>query len=115
MGLFFLFGTTERLPVRRRDRTEANGKIYIVFPLLISMKTEVLKCDERGRLYLKEAVRMRYGEKFVLVEAPDEIVLLPVPADPLKDLVDLGRKLPKLSLRQLRARIRRRAEQEARQ
>jgi len=78
------------------------------------MKTEVLKCDERGRLYLKEAVRTRYGEEFILVEAPEEILLLPVPADPLQDLAELGKKLPKLSLRELRTGIRRRAQQEAR-
>ena len=42
----------------------------------------------------------------------EELVLLPVPNDPVEDLGELGGKLPKISLQQLRARILVRARRE---
>ncbi len=69
-------------------------------------------CDERGRIYLKEAVRTRYGEEFIVVEAPSEIVLLPVPDDPVEDLARLGEKLKGISIQDMKAAIRRRAQKE---
>ena len=50
----------------------------------------------------------------MVIEAPDELVLLPVPDDPVDDLAKLGRKLPRADLRQLRASILARAKKEVR-
>ncbi len=72
-----------------------------------------VECDRKGRLYLKEALRSRYGEKFVIVEAPHELILLPVPKDPVKDLAELGRPLRKHSLVSIKRRIREQAKWEA--
>jgi len=69
-------------------------------------------CDRKGRVYLRESVRAKYGDKFVLLEAPGELVLLPVPKDPVKDLEELGKPLRHLSLREIRRIIDRRARQE---
>ncbi len=44
-----------------------------------------------------------YGDRFMIVEAPSELVLLPVPDDAVDDLAELGRRLPKTSMKQLRA------------
>lgn len=54
-----------------------------------------VKLDDRGRILIAKKIREKYGDEFMLVEAPGEIVLLPVPKDPLKDLQELGKKLPK--------------------
>lgn len=71
------------------------------------------QCDQKGRIQLKQAVREKYGEKFVIVEAPDKILLLPVPRDPVRDLEELGRPLRGISMKALKKRIRARAEEEA--
>ena len=39
---------------------------------------EVKNCDKRGRVELGESLRLKYGERFLIVEAPDGIVLVPV-------------------------------------
>ena len=70
------------------------------------------RCDCKGRIYLKEALRARYRERFVVIEAPDAI-LLPVPDDPVTDLAELGRAIPNLSLKALKSRIRQRGKKEA--
>ena len=75
---------------------------------------QITRCDKKGRLYLKESVRSRYGSEFVVVETPREVVLIPVPEDPVKDLEELGKPLAKYSLKALRKRILERAREEAR-
>lgn len=66
------------------------------------MASEIF-CDDRGRLLLTKDVREEYGEKFILVRASGELVLIPIPDDPIKDLQELGQKLPKhLSINQLK-------------
>jgi hypothetical protein len=55
----------------------------------------VLKCDERGRLVLPQAVRERYGEAFYLARARDRLMLIPAAKDPVKDLEEIGKKLPR--------------------
>jgi len=42
--------------------------------------------DERGRLYLPQAVRDRYGERYRIVELPSHVALVPVDDDPLAGL-----------------------------
>ena len=70
------------------------------------------RCDEKGRLLLRKTTRERYGEDFFVVEVPGEIILMPIPDDPLKDLEDLGKSLRGMSLKQIKERIRRRAMRE---
>jgi hypothetical protein len=71
------------------------------------------RCDSKGRLYLRKKTREMYGTEFVIVEAPNEIVLIPVPADPLKELAELGKPLERFSLEEIKRRARRRAKEEA--
>jgi hypothetical protein len=63
------------------------------------------ECNEEGRIRLGPEVRQRYGRKFFLVEAPGELVLLPVPDDPVKDLQKLGRKLEGYTIGELKEKI----------
>jgi hypothetical protein len=74
----------------------------------------IAKCDSKGRIYLKETYRARYGESFIILATPDELVLLPLSSDPLKELEDIGRDIPIRSIRKLRDRIHARARREVR-
>ena len=80
------------------------GKVYILPHYIYCMTLTV--CDAKGRLYLKEELRRRYGNRFIAVAASGEIVLLPVPKDPVKDLQDVAGKAQKLSLKRLKGLIR---------
>ena len=70
------------------------------------------ECDEEGRIRLGPGVRQRYGRRFFVVEAPGELVLLPVAEDPLKDLQEIGRSLKGLSVEDLKRRIDEQAQRE---
>jgi len=62
---------------------------------------------------LNKAVRTRYGEKFYILETPDELILLPIPEDPVAELARLGKKLQGYSVEEIKAAIQERAEEEA--
>ena len=70
------------------------------------------ECDEKGRIYLQESIRAKYGKRFIVVEAPGELVLLPVADDPVKALRDIGRSLRGLSVEDLKKRIDEQAQRE---
>ncbi len=70
---------------------------------------QIIRCDSKGRIYLAEEIRSFYGRKFVIVKAPKELILLPVPEDPVKDLEDIGQKLPAKSIEHLKEKILKRA------
>jgi hypothetical protein len=69
-------------------------------------------CDRKGRLYLQESVRAKYGKTFIVVEAPGELVLLPVPDDPVKDLREWGKPLQGMSMEEIKQAIQEQAEKE---
>lgn len=71
------------------------------------------RCDRKGRLYLRESLRSRYGEYFFVLALPDRIILLPVPADPVRELRRIGRLLKGISIKALKKAIREQAEREA--
>ena len=66
---------------------------------------QTAKCDKKGRLLLRPALRRRCGDQSFIVEAPRKVILLPVPSDPVKDLQELGRSLEGLSVEDLKRRI----------
>lgn len=66
----------------------------------------------RGRVYLKDTLRKRYGESFVVVDNGSGVSLLPMPEDAIADLADSVKDLPEQTLDQLQARIKERAARE---
>lgn len=72
-------------------------------------ETLVTKCDDRGRLYLEKGIRKEYGQMFIVVREPGELILLPVPKDPLRHFQQLGKKPPKASVKTLKEGIRKQA------
>ncbi len=73
---------------------------------------QISTCDAKGRLYLRGSLRSLYGERFVVLQAPDELVLIPVAADPIVELESLGSKLRGLTIDELKSAIRKQAEEE---
>ncbi len=71
------------------------------------------KCDSRGRLYLRDVIRSRFGEEFIVVETKGGILLLPIPSDPVADLASIGKALSGLSIDEIKRSIARRAQEEA--
>lgn len=93
--------------VRIVSRLARVAKLKYFANMSTSMGTDhVTTCDQRGRLYLQDAIRAVYGTRFVLVESPDELVLIPVPADPLQDLAELGQSLADFSFNDLKRELR---------
>ena len=64
---------------------------------------EKTKCDSKGRIYLREAVRSKYGRQFFVLEEPGQIVLRPVPEDPVGDLDNMRKALDEAQMKALAA------------
>ncbi|WP_456395259.1 AbrB/MazE/SpoVT family DNA-binding domain-containing protein [Thermococcus sp.] len=62
----------------------------------------ISKMDSKGRLYIPRSMRERVGKEVYLVETPDGILIIPKPEDPLKELKEIGKSLPKVSLDELK-------------
>ena len=78
-----------------------------------SMEPLRATCDQRGRMYLDKKLRDDYGSDFIVVRAPGRLIFLPVPKDPLKDFQELGKKLPDMTVAQLKREIRKQALKDA--
>ena len=63
----------------------------------------LLKCDERRRITLPKGLAEE-GEEFVAFKVRGDIILKPIPKDPLKALQKEGRKLRGFSTKELRKR-----------
>lgn len=66
---------------------------------------QTAKCDKKGRLLLSQTIRSRYGEKFLILEGRRELILRPIPGDPLQDLREIGRLLKGKSVAELKEAI----------
>ena len=74
---------------------------------LLSSGGTMLKtiCDKKGRIRLSQAVRSKYGEKFLVLEGRRELILRPIPRHPLQDLREIGRLLKGKSVEELKEAI----------
>ena len=69
--------------------------------------------DSKGRLYIPKAIRKNLPKEVYLVKLNEGILIVPKPENPLKELEELGRKLPDKSIRELRKEILEEATKEA--
>jgi len=77
---------------------------------------QITLTDERSRITIGKKLEKRYGRKFIIVPANNEIILIPVlDKDPIEGLAELGKKagLDKLSLKQIKKIIEEEAIKEA--
>ncbi len=65
---------------------------------------EEVLMDSRGRVTIGEKLAKKYGRRFIVVPMSGDIVLVPRPKDPIKGLVEWGRKagLNRYSIKQIR-------------
>lgn len=77
------------------------------------MEKAIVMMDRERRIYLPKALGESIKNKrFFLVKMIDRIVLIPIPEDPIKDLEELGKKLPKKSLKSFKKEIAEEAEKD---
>ncbi|EEB74029.1 AbrB/MazE/SpoVT family DNA-binding domain-containing protein [Thermococcus sp. AM4] len=68
------------------------------------------RVDSRGRLYIPKELRKNLSGEVYLVRVAEGILIVPKPEDPLGELEELGKKLPDVSLEELRREILKEAE-----
>lgn len=68
--------------------------------------SKVVETDKKGRLYLSKDTREKYGRRFLEIELEDEIKLIPIPEDPVKDLREVTDKLKGKSIEEMKKGIR---------
>ncbi|QDA30840.1 AbrB family transcriptional regulator [Thermococcus indicus] len=68
------------------------------------------KVDSKGRLYIPKELRKDLSREVYLVRVNDGVLIVPKPEDPLRELEELGNKLPDIPLEELRVEILKEAE-----
>ncbi len=68
------------------------------------------KVDPKGRLYLPKELRKNLPKEVYLVRVDDGILIVPKPEDPLKELEELGKNLPNITIEEIRMEILKEAE-----
>ncbi len=66
------------------------------------MERVTVVVDRQRRIYLPRKFNEKVGGKFFILKLGNEIRLVPVPRDPAKNLGEIGGKLPKKSIKQLK-------------
>lgn len=61
--------------------------------MVIAVEGMVL-ADTRGRVTLGRDVAQKYGRRFAVVQVPREIILIPIPKDPMASLAVQGKRIP---------------------
>ncbi len=61
--------------------------------------------DSKGRLYIPKAIRKNLPKEVYLVKLNEGILIVPKPENPLKELEELGKKLPDKPIRKIREEI----------
>ncbi len=64
--------------------------------------SKVVETDKKGRLYLSKDTREKYGRRFLEIELEDEIKLIPIPEDPVKDLREVTDDLKGKSIEEMK-------------
>ena len=70
------------------------------------------RVDSKGRLYLPKAMREGLPDEVYLVKLDEGILIVPKPREPLRELEELGKKLPDKTLHELKKEILREATKE---
>ncbi|USS40982.1 AbrB/MazE/SpoVT family DNA-binding domain-containing protein [Thermococcus aggregans] len=62
----------------------------------------ISKIDSKGRVYIPKSMRKKLTKDVYLVETPEGILIIPKPKDPIKELEQIGKKLPEKSIEELK-------------
>ncbi len=72
---------------------------------------QILRLDSKRRIVFPKDIPGTYGERFVIVRLRDEILLKPLPRDPLKALMAEGKRLKGVTTQRLEQEIERRIQE----
>ncbi|WP_297065740.1 AbrB family transcriptional regulator [Thermococcus sp.] len=61
--------------------------------------------DSKGRLYIPKAMRKNLPKEVYLIRLDEGILIVPKPENPLKELEELGKKLPDKPISEIREEI----------
>ena len=78
-------------------------KYFYHYNTVMGQTTVVM--DKQGRIYLPKQFKKDLGRKFFAVKINKDIMLVPVPADPVKELARIGKNMPNKSIKRLRKEI----------
>lgn len=62
----------------------------------------ISKIDSKGRVYIPKGMRKKFTGDVYLVETPEGILIIPKPKDFIKELEQIGKKLPEKSIEELK-------------
>ncbi|MBI4174924.1 MAG: AbrB/MazE/SpoVT family DNA-binding domain-containing protein [Candidatus Aenigmarchaeota archaeon] len=62
----------------------------------------ISKVDEKRRIVLPKDIVEKFGDEFVIFSAGNDVILKPVPKDPLAALMEEGKKLKGVGWKQIR-------------
>lgn len=65
-------------------------------------KKQVYRLDSKRRITFPKDILQKYGTDFAIVRLRDEVLLKPMPKDPLKALQNEGKKFKGMTAAQLR-------------
>ena len=65
-------------------------------------KKQIYQLDSKRRITFPKDIEEKYGTNFVIVRLRDEVLLKPIPNDPVKALQEEGKKLKGITASQLR-------------
>jgi len=69
------------------------------------MEESVVVMDRQRRIYIPRKFKEKTGSRFFVVRIGNEIRLVPVPSDPVKDMGKIGSRLPRKSIKQFKKEI----------
>lgn len=62
----------------------------------------ISKVDEKRRIVLPKDIVEEYGDRFVVIRVGNEIMLRPLPKDPMATLMEEGKKFKGVGWKQIR-------------
>lgn len=65
-------------------------------------KKQIYQLDSKRRITFPKDIKEKYGINFAIVRLRDEVLLKPIPKDPVKALQEEGKKLKGITASQLR-------------
>ena len=78
----------------------------------IILREMITTYDDKGRVYIPKKYQDKLSKRVFVVDTQEGLLLIPVPDDPIATLEEIGKGLPAMTLKQLKAEIMKQAAEE---